>query len=50
MQKKKYQVHFTGNCNAPCKHNILLTNVHMYLEEISRKKLYRVHVQTIVQK
>ena len=28
--------------------HILLTNV--YLEEISRKELYRVHVQTIVQK
>ena len=28
--------------------HILLTNV--YLEEISRKELYRVHVQTMVQK
>ena len=30
--------------------HILLTNVHVYLEEISTKELYRVHVQTIVQK
>jgi hypothetical protein len=30
--------------------HILLTNVHVYLEEISRKELYRVHAQTIVQK
>ena len=32
----------------PIYQHILLTNV--YLEEISRKELYRVHVQTMVQK
>ena len=44
-----YTLLFVSVPHLQCQH-ILLTRVHVYLEEISRNERYRLHVQTMAKK